>query len=363
MSFVYYGVLFAVIFWGYIAENNPKYIIKKNGKHEIKPDTVSVIVLSLVLILVAGFRYRVGADYLSYYHWRSSGWEQVWNSITKFKEPGFVLLAYLSKTLVGHGQGLIFITASITIGLYCWIIYKYHRMYLVSILIYLFLGLWQGSFNGVRQYLASAILFSGHRYILEKKLWKYSLVVFTASLFHVTALIMIIPFFILNREADLQQIIIMTIGSIILRFSYDKVFLVIETLKGEELNMNSVYMNREISIFRVLVAFIPVLLYIVFCRKKNQTEEENFYINSLFFNAFTTLAGMGSSYFGRFGIYTNAMVTIGYGHLFLLIDDENSRKLTSCITMTILLLYWLYSLLGAGKYISNYQWIFSHLNE
>ena len=40
-------------------------------------------------------------------------------------------------------------------------------------MLYIFIGAWHGSFNGMRQYLAAAILFSGHRFIKERKFKEY----------------------------------------------------------------------------------------------------------------------------------------------------------------------------------------------
>ena len=360
MSFVYWLVFFSVLVLGIAAEKNPNLQVSDDGSYRIMPDKGAVFLLSMILILVAGFRYQVGADYWSYAHWNISEWKQVWDRTIHFNEGGFAFLAMLSKLVVNHGQSLIFFSSIITISLYCWTIYRYHAMFLLSILLYIFTGQWQGSFNGVRQCLAAAILFAGHRYILERKLCKYFLVVFIASMFHITAVVMIIPYFLFTRKADLKQIVFLAVGSIILRLSYDRIFSVIEILKDKELNRNRLYMTNDVSIFRVLVTFVPVALYIMVCRKQHQTEEQNFYINSLFFNAFSMLAGMGSAYFGRIGIYTGAMVTIGYGHLFQLIDDERSKKITIFSIMIMFFLYWLYSLMAAGKYIRDYQWIFSH---
>ena len=357
MSPVYWIVLLLVFSLGNVAQNNPISVREWNGVYTIRPDRVSVILLSVILISVSGLRYWVGTDYGAYYRWNISDWQTVWDRIIQYKEGGFSLLTKLARTIWNDGQSVIFLSALITIGLYCWTIYKYSQLFLISILLYLFMGDWQGTFNGVRQYLAAAIVFAGHRFILERKLWKYCLVLFIAGMFHTTALIMIIPYFLFTRKADISQMALLTVGAVIVRFSYGLIFDLIGGYKGTVLNVTGdKYLSNSVNIFRIMVAFIPVLIYIILCRKESHTQEQVFYVNAALFNAFSMLAGMGSTYLARIGIYTNAVVIIGYGHLFQLIDDEKTRKITAYLIISIYLLYWFYSIQASG--IETYRWAF-----
>ena len=248
---------------------------------------------------------------------------------------------------------LIFVSSLITVGIYCLMIYRYSPMYLVSMLLFLFLGDWAGSFNGVRQYLAAAVLFAGHRLILKRKFVPYLLVVFLASLFHTTALVMIVPYFFYTRKPDLTQFLILAVGAIAIRFSYDAVFSLIGRYKGTVIDMQDEYMTRDINPLRIAVCFIPVILYFLSSDREHMTEEEAFYINALFFNAFAMFAATGSAYLGRIGLYTGAMVNIGYAHMFKMIPEEKNHWIVVLTVMGVLLLYWLYSLRG-----EDFQWIF-----
>ena len=132
MSFVYIAVLAAVLVLGYLAETNPKSHLKRDGSCFVYPDTGAAILLSMVLIAVSGLRYRVGTDYMAYYRNQVRNWDTVWQSILTLKEPGIKLLSYLANSIYDHGQSLIFVSALITVGLYCRTIYRYHNMYLLS---------------------------------------------------------------------------------------------------------------------------------------------------------------------------------------------------------------------------------------
>ena len=51
--------------------------------------------------------------------------------------------------------------------------------------------------------------------------------------------------------------------------------------------------------------------------------------------------------------------TVGYVHMFRLIEDERSRNITVYAVLIGLFLYWIYSIYAGG--IGNFQWIFNNL--
>lgn len=353
MSWVYWGVFLSTLILGYTAERNPKSRLTAQRKVITRPDPVLAVMLSLILILVAGLRHGVGTDYWAYYRTRVTDWQTVWNALIRYSEPGIRLLSKITRDISDTGTGLIFLSALITIGIYCTVIYRHSPLYLVSMLVFLFLGDWAGSFNGVRQYLAAAILFAGHRLILERKLAPYLAVVFLASLFHRTALVMILPYFLFTRKPDMTQLVILAVGALVIRLSYDLVFSLIGNLKNTIIDLQDDYMTRDINPLRIAVCFIPIVLYFLSGDRRNMNREQGFYINALFFNAFAMLASAGSAYLGRIGLYTGATVALGYAHLFRMIPGTRNRRIVLLSVMGILLLYWIYSLWGGA-----FHWIF-----
>lgn len=358
MSPEYWMVLLSILFFGSLAQKNPIVVRKPNMKYTVRPDKGAVIILSVILIAVSGLRYWVGMDYGAYYRWNISEWAVVWDKLIHFREGGFSLLVKLARAIWNDGQSVILISALVTIGLYCQTIYRYSPLYLLSMLLYLFMGEWQGGFNGVRQYLAAAVVFSGHRLILDRKLWQYCLVVLTASMFHMSALVMFLPYFLFTRKPDLPRILLLAAGAVIIRFSYDLIFDLISSYKGSIMDVvGDAYLSNSVNIFRILFAFIPVFIFILLCRKEDYTKEQVFYVNAALFNAFSMLASMGSTYLARIGIYTNAADIIGYVYLLELIDDEKTRKISTCFIMGIYLFYWLYSIQASG--IGDFRWFFA----
>ncbi len=355
---VYWYVLLCVLFFGHMAETHSPIVIRRDGSIWRKPSLFPAFILSLVLILVAGFRYYVGTDFGTYYEWYVPSWSQIFYNIFYFHEGGFSFLSKIANLWGRNGQNLIFLSSLITVGLYCRTIYKYSFMYLSAVLLYLFIGEWQGSFNAIRQYIAAAILFAGHRYILQRRLRKYIVVILLASLFHKTSIIMLIPYFVLTKKPNHAQLVRLAIGAIAIRFSYGFVFDAVEELKGDELSVEEdPYLNANVNPLRILVAFIPVGIYTLMCPKVFFTREQVFYINACLFHSFTMLAAAGSCYLARVGSYTSAMTIIGFGTLFQMIEKKRNRQATILIVLALYLFYWLYSLhiVSGGNFQFNFD--------
>ena len=356
ISVVYLIVLAVTLVLGFLAQANPKTRITRKGILVTRPDPVFAFVIAAMLIVVAGLRYRVGTDYMAYYRTRVEDWKTVWDYIVHFREPGIRLLSRLSVMIADDGAVLIFICAVFITGIYCLMIYRYSPMYLVSMLLFLFLGEWTGSFNGIRQYLAAAIVFAGHRYILKRKFVPYLLTVLLATLFHKSAVFMILPYFLYARKPDTTQFVILAAGAVIVRLSYEIIVDLIQLYKGTLIDWTDAYMTRAVNPWRIAVSFVPVILFFSSCDRKKMNKTQELYINSLFFNAFAMLASMGSAYFGRIGIYTGAMVCIGYGHMFQMIPKDKHRNVVILVVSLILLAYWIYSIQSVD--LRNFRWIF-----
>lgn len=356
ISTVYLAVLAATLALGFLAQANPRSRITRTGTILTQPDPVFAFMLTATLITVAGLRFLVGTDYMAYYRTRVTEWKTVWEYLIHFREPGIRLLSKISTMVLDDGATLIFLSSVIIIGIYCLTIYRYSPMYLVSMLVFLFLGDWTGSFNGIRQYLAAAIVFAGHRYILKRRFIPYLLTVLLAAMFHKSAAVMILPYFLFARKPDATQFMILAAGALIIRFSYDVVIELIELFKGTIIDWNDAYMTRDINPWRIVVSFLPVVLFFSSCDRRKMNKTQELYINSLFFHAFAMLASMGSAYFGRIGIHTGAMVCIGYGHLFRMIPKSKHRNVVVAVVLLVFLAYWIYSL-QAGS-LRDFQWIF-----
>ncbi|MDD3401314.1 MAG: EpsG family protein [Eubacteriales bacterium] len=362
MSLVYYVVVVLVGFFAFMStlptrkQEAERALCQEEGREYVrKPTIYFVVLITAVLVFVAGFRYYVGSDYGAYYKVFSGSFNTFIHHLVTYDEPGIHLVAFVAKIFWNDGAAVIFASSFITIVLYVIQIYKHSTMFALSILLYIFLGAWATSFNAVRQYLAAAVLLMGHRYILDRKFWKYLLFVFLASLFHISALVMIVPYFILTRKLDFKQVILLVAASLILRYSYDFIFELVGVYKGGAFAVEG-YMKGTVNILRIAVAYAPLLVYMLMADKNNMTKEENFYMNCILFNAFVMFATMNSAYLARMADYSSATVIIGYSFLMNRIKDGRLRRIVIFAVLLLFAAFWWYQI-SISPDLKTFKWI------
>lgn len=175
--------------------NNRKVIEKKWEKN-------FCIVVCIEMILFSGFRaLNVGADTVTYLdalaYYKSLPQEKILSAKLVYPfdfEIGYFFLTKLCAYLnFSSTMFLLLIAALIYIPLFIFV-YKNSKSSLLSVLIYFAFGLFSYSVGLFRQMIALSICLLAVPYIKKKKLIHYLWLCALASLFHISALIMI-PFY------------------------------------------------------------------------------------------------------------------------------------------------------------------------
>jgi len=357
---VYLVVLFAIIIFSSLAEVTPKFNMPVTRKRQMKHNLFFIMLIILTLSLVAGFRWQVGTDYTTYANNYFSYSITPLQELSLFNEPGIRLISKIASYIYDDPATMFLLSSIITVGLSTWTIYKYSNFFVVSILLYVFIGAWHGSFNGIRQYLACAVLFAGHRYIIDKKFWKYLLIVLIASLFHISAFAMLLVYFVPRSQMNIKKIMILVISVIIALYSYEYIFGIIDNIlqSRSDLNIENIgsYLTEDLSILRILVMLAPPVLSFFVTKKNELSEEDNFYINMLFVNAAIYIISSRSAYLARFAMYTNIYMALGFPRIFKG-TTKKSRTLIIYISMVLFFLYWAYEIYITPN-LYNFQWIF-----
>lgn len=314
---------------------------------------IFLFLTAAMLIFVAGCRYYVGTDYGAYYRGLKTYAPNLGKALRTFDEPGLPLVATIVGWFTDDGAYFIFACSLLTIGLYLITIYRNENSYLMTSLLFLFLP-WNGTFNGVRQYLASAVLFCGYRFIYEKKLWKWLLTVFLAASFHISAVVMVVLYFLLRNKVRFRNVLFLAVGTYLISANYDTLFSFIGFLKDTDMVQNS-YATRSVSILRILVSCSPAIACLVLYYKKELTAEQTFYMNSLVVHASAMVASSNSAYLARIGIYTTPFVILALSKLF---RTEN-KVLENVFRIGIIVLYAIFFFIEVSDSdaLNNFQWI------
>lgn len=358
---VYFVTFFLVMITSILAENTSnKYIYTYNGMKKIY-NKFFVIITSMILIIVAGLRWRIGTDYWQYTRNYYRLYREIsWSQMNILDEPGIIIISKISNFIYDDPATMFFLASLLTIGLFMITISKYSNDYTFSILLFVFSGVWHGSFNIVRQYIAVAIIFAGHNYIIKKNIYKFFGVVFLASLFHISALSMLILYFIPIKKLKLKYILLLFFSVIIILYSYNYIFDILGLIENIDLHTHS-YSQREINSLRVLIMFAPVLFYYFFINKSKLMNQDFFYINLLIVNAGVWLAVSNSAYLARFGIYTHAFICLSIPKLMnnKLLNFDNAKLATylKFITVFLFSLFWYFEV-SKSIDLNNFKWIF-----
>lgn len=169
-------------------------------------------------IFVAAFRYNNGADYLMYMnmmeHYSHNGtWVDTY-TIVKDIEIGFVMLL---KFFCGLTQEwwFVFGVIAVIIGFFFFKgIWDSSDNVLLSLYLFFATGVYFDTFNGLRQYIATAIIFFAFKYIKSDEFYKYLSWCLVAALFHYSAVIMIPVYFIRKVDIGLKKSLLIVLISI-----------------------------------------------------------------------------------------------------------------------------------------------------
>lgn len=165
----------------------------------IKPNRLMVMTTAAMLALVAGLRNNIGDTFFYMHSYVTDDYSLY--SIVERKDIAFGLYQKLLKTWSDDPQLLILVTACITNLLIVMVLYKYARLFELSVFVYIASGAYVISMNGIRQFMAAAFVFAATKFILNGNAGKFLVVVLFASFFHQSALIMLPIYFFVRREA------------------------------------------------------------------------------------------------------------------------------------------------------------------
>ena len=177
----------------------------EDKSRHIKQQKKYIYIAEFILIIFFGLRGFIQSDFQNYYPWFEylpTLWslEDFGNVFVENYEPGFVLFSILCKSISSNYFVWILICSIIDIILLKKIFNEYSINCCFSFAIYFAIGALIMEFNLMRNIKAILILVIALKYIQQKQIWKYFLCVFIATLFHITAIIFVPLYFVLDKK-------------------------------------------------------------------------------------------------------------------------------------------------------------------
>lgn len=282
--------------------------IELNERKYWHVESFMIILATILLIIIAGFRYDTGYDYYSY--------EQIYkdiigmnNNMGKIINNGQVEPAYaLVNWLFSYGFKLcIFVIA--LLGVIPKMIYYYklehHRffcvwLYFATIFIFYDMGV-------IRQGISIGILYYSIRYIEERKKWKFFFLVVLAAMFHLSAVFFLPMYWIKNRRCSRKiyyggaAIALFFSTGIIRDLLFKLVMYIPSAFVSYKLGyyLSLTQANMMTSLIKRI--FILVIFVEFFCRSQDENSKARLYINGYalsvvltgIFSSMETIGGRG----------------------------------------------------------------------
>ncbi|MZQ83644.1 EpsG family protein [Paenibacillus sp. 5J-6] len=307
------------------------------GSSLVKPNKIIAFFVACLLILVSGLRKNIGDTYfykLTYTNVPTYTWEH----ISSAKEKGFIFLQLLLNKITPDPQILIFTTALLTNALIVMVLYRYSKLFELSIYTYITSGLYIISMNGMRQFLAGAILFAGTKYLMEGNWKRYMLLVLLASSIHQSALILIPIYFIVRRKAWTKTTMLLLAAAIFAAIGYNQISSVIFESVGDYGQYQD-FQEGGANIIRVVVQTAP-LLVAYFGRKKLRElfPKSDYIVNMALLGSIFMIISLQNWIFARFIIYFglyNVIILSWVVHLFV----KREQKLIYYVLLICYLAY------------------------
>jgi transmembrane protein EpsG len=322
--------------------------------------SLGALIVGGVLFGISALRWRVGTDYRTYEILFPDLAREVTNKeLTFFGEPGLRVIAWVAMEISGDSAVMFAIAALITVGLFVRTIWRWSPAFAFGIALYILAGTWHSSFNIVRQYVACAIVFAGHRYIIERKFGKWLFIVSLATLFHVSAIGSILLYFVPTRRTSvkIQSVIIILgiAGMFLMGFVIDFAGQLTGDIRWFGDNV-----ARSVNPLRVIFAFVPIIVYWLFKSKAAVGELCGwFYINALALYAASMLAAANSVLVARFVGYIEPFMIIGLCYA-TMVASSKDRGVIRCCVLTIFALF-MFVEISSNSSLHNFQWIFDRV--
>lgn len=202
---IYLGYLFLIGLQSILISCNKNEAIRLFSL-SISKKKLIILLSCLELIVLAGLRsVKIGADTQVYInaldYYRDLDLKSILFAelVWPFDfEIGYFLFTKICAFLQMNNTIFLFVIAFfIYIPLFKFI-YERSKMPILSIYIYFGLGIFSYSLGIFRQMIACSILLLSIQYIESRKLFKFLIIVFSASLFHMTAIIMLPMYWLVN---------------------------------------------------------------------------------------------------------------------------------------------------------------------
>ena len=344
--------MFIVLAFFYIIHHSNRQT--RNLTDDNKPNKSIAFVVFAYIIFWAGMRNSF-IDTFAYkqtFEWIS--WEHLSTLDFSFNSGwGFDFLTIIFKHLISkdsqHWLMFVAIVSGLCIGI---TFYKYSHNYFYSVFLFLATTNFTWLMNGIRQFLAVAIIFAATPLIKENKWFKFLLIVLLASTFHGTALLMLPVFFFVRSKPWTSRTMLLFAGVLFVLFFTSSFTNILEEIFAETQyeNIGDKILNDDgVNPIRVLVFSVTTIL--AFFARNHLPKDDiivNIFVNMSLVTSGLYLIAMATSgiLLGRLPIYTQLYQYMLLPYLIDKYFEKKTKNLVYFLSIVLFLFYFKISIDG-----------------
>ncbi|MEE6133331.1 EpsG family protein [Priestia sp. GS2] len=335
------------------------YLIRKSLP--VKFQNVIILVLFLLISFIEGFRYKVGTDTAMYETIYNNSLHTVYSD--EFVEIGYL---YLNKFFVMMGLSfqLFLLATSFFIN------YNYIKGFIklkvdtiALVFFYVTSGIYFSTFNTLRQAIATSIIVFSLNLVLEKKYFRFTLLVFVSFFFHRSVFVALL-IMLLIRVTIKPVTFVYLVATIFIIFNLpiidDLILGIFKFLPVKySMYMEEIFSDEGVKLVNLILPTI-VLIAVVLNYKKllNINENNRFFINLFFIFYLCLIISTKFLLFYRISSYFEIGLILILPSIILLFNIKD-RPIVDVFLVIVFVIYIIGKILmghyGVFPYESNFK--------
>lgn len=270
------------------------------------------------------------------------------------KGPGFTFIEVIIKNIFGDNVTAFRLVIALIQSLPIILIYRYYSSnYLMSIFMFVSMAFYiSWMMNGLRQFVAAAIIFSATPLLVKKKYIPLIIVILLASTIHNTALIMLPVVFIVQGQAWNKRTIMFIIAAIVAMYVFGNNTSLFDSAVesvGLDYSITEAHESGDTgtSFLRVLVNMVPMIISLIYRRKIDVNNKViNVCVNMSIITSGLYLISMVTSgiLIGRLPLYTSLYNLILLPYLVKNVFNEHDSKIVTVAMVILYIIYYWYQM-------------------
>lgn len=329
----------------------------RDNRSYSKNKKIYCFILGSLLFLIGGLRHSsVGTDSQNYvYMFTLASNMSLENTLNFFgKEPGFFGMLK-TLTLISDDYQIMFIIISFIYAVsVSRFIYTYSSNPMASFLILIPMSYFAFSLSGLRQTVSLSIIFFSIKYIINRKMVKFTLIVLLASLFHQSALLFLPAYFLSNKSITGFKVLIGIISVPLVFLTRPILLQIAQRFLYEQYSIDN---QQEAGGWTTLVVYFLIIIVALIFYKQIKNPYFPLFVKLMYVGALIQMFVPYQANIFRISMYYNIASIIILPDILKTQNEKVSKFVAYFIFFLLMgIMYYMFSYNAAGVQPYNFYW-------